>query len=74
MTNKIEKSKILMLKCWMFYFEAEGLSCSLYRYVLYGGLGISKLQFFYQKIQKSFPAVNFSIFSHQNLDPELDLD
>jgi hypothetical protein len=43
MTKKIEKSsKCHVLKCWMFSFE--GFSCSLD--VLYGGLGISKSQFF----------------------------
>jgi hypothetical protein len=35
--------------------------------VLYGGLGISKLQFLIKKYLKSFPAVNFlEIFGHQN--------
>ncbi len=37
-----------VLKCWMFFFfRAEGLYCS--SCVLYGGLGITKFQFFYQK-------------------------
>ncbi len=38
--------------------RTEGFSCSLG--VLYGGLGISKLQFFIKKIKIKFPAVNFS--------------
>jgi hypothetical protein len=45
---KIEK-KCNVLKCWMFSLRGEGLSCSLD--VLYGGLGIMKLQFLFYKIQ-----------------------
>ncbi len=41
-------------------FRTEGFSCSLG--VLYGGLGISKLQFLIKKIKIKFPAVNFSQF------------
>ncbi len=37
--------------------RAERLSCSLG--VLYGGLGISKLQFLIKKIEIKFPAINF---------------
>jgi hypothetical protein len=49
--------------------RAEGFSCSLG--VLYGGLGISKLQFFIKKIESKFPAINFfSILGHQTLDPD----
>jgi hypothetical protein len=46
--------------------KAEGFFCSLC--VLYGGLRISKLQFYDPKnIKKSFTAINFlSIFGHQN--------
>jgi hypothetical protein len=47
--------------------RAEGFSCSLG--VLYGGLGISKLQFLIKKIEITFPAIFFSILSHQTLDP-----
>jgi hypothetical protein len=48
---------------------AEGFSCSLG--VLYGGLGISKLQFVIKKIEIKFPAINFfSILGHQTLDPD----
>jgi hypothetical protein len=39
--------------------RAEGFSCSLG--VLYGGLGISKLQFLIKKIEIKFPAINFFI-------------
>ncbi len=49
--------------------RAEGFSCSLG--VLFGGLGISKLQFLIKKIKIKFPAVNFfSILGHQTLDPD----
>jgi hypothetical protein len=48
------------------FLRAEGFSCSLC--VLYGGPGITKLQFFIKKISSSFSAVNFfPIFSHQHL-------
>jgi hypothetical protein len=40
--------------------RAEGFSCSLG--VLYGGLGISKLQFLIKKIEIKFPAINFFPF------------
>jgi hypothetical protein len=39
---------------------AEGFSCSLG--VLYGGLGMSKLQFWIKKIKNILPSVNFSNF------------
>jgi hypothetical protein len=49
--------------------KAEGFSCSLG--ILYGGLGISKWQFFIKKIKIKFPATNFfPIFGHQTLDPD----
>jgi hypothetical protein len=48
------------------YLRAEGSSCSLC--VLYGGLGITKLQFFIKK----YPIKFFPIFGHQNLDPDSD--
>jgi hypothetical protein len=49
----------------MFFSEAEGFSCSLC--VLYGGLGMSKLQLFIQKISNFFSCKFFSsIFGHQN--------
>jgi hypothetical protein len=37
--------------------RAEGFSCSFG--VLYGGLGISKLQFLIKKIEIKFPAINY---------------
>jgi hypothetical protein len=40
--------------------RAEGFSCSLG--VLYGGLGISKLQFLIKKIEIKFPAISFFQF------------
>jgi hypothetical protein len=44
--------------------RAEGFSCSLG--VLYGGLGISKLQFLINKIEIKFPAlIFFSILGYQ---------
>jgi hypothetical protein len=52
---------------------AEGFSCSLV--VLYGGLGISKLQFLINKIEIKFPDINFFlILGHQtlDLDPQLE--
>ncbi len=42
------------------FLRAEGFSCSLG--VLYGGLGISKLQFLIKKTKIKFPAVNFIQF------------
>ncbi len=45
--------------------RAEGFSCSLG--VLYGGLGISKLQFLIKKIEIKFPAINF--FQFQVIKP-----
>ncbi len=49
--------------------RAEGFSCSLG--VLYGGLGISKLQFLIKKREIKFPAIIFfSILGHQTLDPD----
>jgi hypothetical protein len=46
--------------------RAEGFSCSLG--VLYGGLGISKLQFLIKKIEINLPAI--SILGHQTLDAD----
>ncbi len=53
-----------VLKCEMFSFEDEDFSCSLG--VLYGGLGISKLQFLIKKIYIFFCCKFFPIFGHQN--------
>jgi hypothetical protein len=50
-----EKSRIFMfLSTGCSLLRGEGFSCSLG--VLYGGLGISKLQFFIKKIEIKFPA------------------
>ncbi len=49
--------------------RAEGFSSSLG--VLYGCLGISKLQFLIKKIKIKFLVVNFfSILDHETLDPD----
>ncbi len=54
-----KKSRIFMfLSTWC--LRAQGFSCSLG--VLYGGLGISKLQFLIKKIEIKFPAINFFQF------------
>jgi hypothetical protein len=71
MTHKNrKKSRIFMcLSTGCFLLRAEGFSCSLG--VLFGGLGISKLQFLIKKIEIKFPAINFfSILGHQTLDPD----
>jgi hypothetical protein len=53
--------------------KAEGFSCSLC--FLYGGLGITKLQFFIKKISSFFSAVNyFQFLIIKTLDSELDSD
>jgi hypothetical protein len=64
-----KKSRIFMfLSTGCSLLRVEGFSCSLG--VLYGGLGISKLQFLIKKIKIIFPAINFfSILGHQTLDP-----
>ena len=71
MTHKNrKKSRIFMfLSYGCSLLRAEGFSCSLG--VLYGGLGISKLQFLIKKIKIKFPAYFFSILGHQTLDPDL---
>jgi hypothetical protein len=49
--------------------RAEGFSCSLG--VLYGDLGISKLQFLIKKIEIKFSSYKFfTILGHQTLYPE----
>jgi hypothetical protein len=59
--NNRKKSRIFMfLSTGCSLLRAEGFSCSLG--VLYGGLGISKLQFFIKKIEIKFPAINFFKF------------
>jgi len=62
MTHKNrKKSRIFMfLSTGCSLLRAEGFSCSLG--VLYGGLGISKLQFLIKKIKIKFLVVNFLNF------------
>ncbi len=56
--KKRKKSRIFMfLGTGCSLLRAEAFSCSLG--VLYGGLGISKLQFLIKKIKIKFPAINF---------------
>jgi hypothetical protein len=57
MTNR-KVQNFYVFKYWMFSFEG-GFSCSLG--ILYGGLGISKLQFLIKKVEITFPVRNFSI-------------
>ncbi len=59
MTHKTRKKyRIFMfLSTGCSLLRAEGFSCSLG--VLYGGLGISKLQFLIKKISIKFPAIDF---------------
>jgi hypothetical protein len=59
-----KKSRIFMfLSTGCSLLRAEGFSCSLG--VLYGGLGISKLQSLIKKIEIKYPAINFlSILGH----------
>jgi hypothetical protein len=53
--------------------RAEGFSCSLG--VLYGGLGISKLQFLIKKNRNQISSYKFfSILGHQTLDPDPQLE
>jgi hypothetical protein len=75
MTHKNRKKyRIFMfLSTGCSLLRAEGFSCSLG--VLYGRLGISKLQFLIKKIEIKFPAINFfSILGHQTLDPDPEPD
>ncbi len=66
MTHKnSKKSRILMfLSTGCSLLRAEGFSCSLG--ILYGGLGISKLQFLIKKIEIKFPAIHFFNFRSSN--------
>jgi hypothetical protein len=73
MTHKNrKKSRIIMfLSTGCSLLRAEGFSCRLG--VLYGGLGISKLQFLIKKIEIKFKVLIFSsILGHQTLDPDLE--
>ena len=63
--QKYKKSRIFMfLSTGCSLLRAEGFSCSLG--VLYGGLGISKLQFLIKKIEIKFPAINLFNFRSSN--------
>ncbi len=65
--QKYKKSTIFMfLSTGCSLLRAEGFSCSLG--VLYGGLGISKLQFFIKKIEIKFPAIYF-FFNFRSSNP-----
>ncbi len=57
--KKIEKKDRIFI-FWSSLLRAEGFSCSLG--VLYGGLGISKLQFLIKKIKIKFLVVQFFQF------------
>ncbi len=77
MTHESRKKikKFNVLECWMFFLRAEGFFCNLD--VLYGGLGIGKLEFLIQKnLMFFFNCKFFSIFGHHNpgygLDPDPD--
>jgi hypothetical protein len=69
-----KKSRIFMfLSTGCSLLRAEGFSCSLG--ILYGGLGINKLQFLIKKIEVKFPAINFFQFFNfffLNPDPQLE--
>jgi hypothetical protein len=53
----------------MLSLKAEGFSCTLG--VLYGGLGIGKLQILIKKIEIKFPAINvFLVLGHHTLDAD----
>jgi hypothetical protein len=74
--KKRKKSRIFMfLSPGCSLLRAEGFSCSLG--VLYGGLGISKLQFLIKKIEIKFPAINFFQLSgsgNRIRNPDLQLE
>ena len=56
-----KKSRIFMfLSTGCSLLRADSFSCSLG--ILYGGLGISKLQFLIKKIEIKFPSINFFQF------------
>jgi hypothetical protein len=61
MTHKSDEN--LSFEVQNVHVRDEDFSCSLD--VLYGGLGISKLQF-EEKKYKFFSALNFPIFGHQD--------
>ncbi len=63
--------KFQVLECWMFSSEGWSFSCSLD--VLYGGLGISKLQFLIlKKCFSSYKIFEFLVIKALDLDPDPD--
>jgi hypothetical protein len=52
--------KVQNFHVFKYCLRADGFSCSLGD--LYGGLGISKLQFLIRKMEIKFPAINFFQF------------
>jgi hypothetical protein len=67
--NRKKSRTFMFLSTGCSLFRFEGFSCSLG--VLYGGLGLSKLQFLIKKTEIKFPAINFfSILGHQTLEPD----
>ncbi len=69
MTHKNrKKSRIFMfLSAGCSLLRAEGFSCSLG--VLYGGLGINKLQFLIKEIEIKFPATVQIFFNFKSSNP-----
>ncbi len=59
--------KVHVLKCWMASFRAEGFFYNLD--ILYGGLGIGKLQFLIKK-KKNFSCNFFQFLVIKALDPD----
>ncbi len=55
------------MKCWMFFFRAEGFFCNLD--VLYGGQGIGKMLFFIQKKYIFFNCNFFQFLVIKTLNP-----
>ncbi len=74
MTHKSRKKlvKVHVLKCWRPLLRAEDFFYNLD--ILYGGLGIGKLQFLIKKEKKMFSSNFFSIFGHLSPGSVLDLD
>ncbi len=68
MTHKNRRKSRIVLSTGCSLLRAEGFSCSLG--VLYGDLGISKLQFLIKKIDIKFSCKFFPILGHQTLDPD----
>ncbi len=56
------------LTCWMFTLRAEGVSCCLN--VLYGALGISKLQFGISKRYQLYNFIQFLVIKTLDFGPD----